>query len=196
MKMTERIAEAPPRLIVRIAAIFYSLTFLTGGAALFLRGRPGLIAGILAAACYIAVTLLFYFIFRPAGRGLSFLAAIVSLAGCAIGPLSQLHIVPSGINPLVFFGVYCLLIGWLIFRSTFLPRGLGVLMAIGGLGWLTFLSRSLAASLSPFNFFPGIVGEGALTIWLLVKGVDIERWREQAGVGKPRGAIRSREQVF
>jgi hypothetical protein len=54
-------------------------------------------------------------------------------------------------------------------------------MAIGGLGWLTFLSPSLAKSLTPFNMAPGIIGEGALTLWLLVKGVDAERWKEQAG---------------
>jgi hypothetical protein len=85
--------------------------------------------------------------------------------------------VPATVNPLVFFGFYCLLIGFLIFRSTYLPRFLAALMALGGIGWLTFASPELARQLSPFNFLPGIVGEGALTVWLLVKGVDVERWK-------------------
>ena len=83
---------------------------------------------------------------------------------------------------MVFFGFYCLLIGYLIFRSTFLPRILGVLMAFAGLGWLTFLSPMLANHLSPYIFAPGILGEGALTLWLLAMGVNAERWNEQAGV--------------
>jgi hypothetical protein len=82
-------------------------------------------------------------------------------------------------NPLVFFGFYCTLIGYLIFRSTFLPRILGVLMAIGGLGWLTFASPSLSHSLYPYNLAPGIIGEGALTLWLLAVGLNKQRWNEQ-----------------
>jgi hypothetical protein len=81
---------------------------------------------------------------------------------------------------LVFFGCYCLLIGYLIFRSTFLPRILGALMAFGGLGWLTFLSPPIASHLSPYNMFPGVLGEGALTLWLLVVGVNVAKWKEQA----------------
>ncbi|RPH71845.1 MAG: DUF4386 domain-containing protein [Myxococcaceae bacterium] len=87
---------------------------------------------------------------------------------------------PAGISPLAFFGAYCLLIGVLILRSTFLPGFLGLLMMFGGLGWLTFLSPALAGHLKPFNFIPGIIGELVLTVWLLVKGVDVERWRAQA----------------
>ena len=81
---------------------------------------------------------------------------------------------------LVFFGVYCVLIGWLVFRSTFLPKTLGVLMMIGGLSWLTFLSPSLAGYLSPYNLAPGILGEASLTLWLLFMGVNVERWKQQA----------------
>jgi hypothetical protein len=179
--MMERIAEASPRLKARIAGVFYLLTFLTGGAALFVRGRLGSAAGLIAGACYIAVTLLFYDIFKPVNRSLSLLAAFFSLVGCAIGALSPFHLAPPHINNLVFFGFYCLLIGYLIFRSTFLPRILGVLMAIGGLGWLTFLSPPLANYLSPYNLAPGILGEGSLTLWLLVVGVNEQRWKEQAG---------------
>jgi hypothetical protein len=80
----------------------------------------------------------------------------------------------------VFFGVYCVLIGYLIFRSAFLPRILGVLMAIAGLGWLTFLSPALAIYLSPYILVLGFLAELSLGLWLLVKGVNVQRWREQA----------------
>jgi hypothetical protein len=80
----------------------------------------------------------------------------------------------------VFFGFYCLLIGYLIFRSTFLPRILGVGMALAGLCWLTFLWPPLAHSLSPYILAPGILGEGSLTVWLLAMGVNAQRWNEQA----------------
>jgi Domain of unknown function (DUF4386) len=161
--------------------VFYLLTFLTGGAALFVRGRLGFAAGLIAGASYIAVTLLLYYLFKPVNRSLSLVAAIFSLAGCAIGPLSLFVHAASHINPLVFFGFYCVLIGYLIFRSTFLPRILGALMAFAGLGWLTFLSPPLANHLSPYIFAPGILGEGALTLWLLAVGVNEQRWKEQAG---------------
>ncbi len=108
------------------------------------------------------------------------LAAVISLTGIIIGPLSLAVHALSYISPLVFFGFYCLLIGYLIFKSTFLPRFLGLLMAFAGLGWLTFLWPPLAASLSPYNFFPGIIGEGSLTLWLVVMSVNERRWNEQA----------------
>jgi hypothetical protein len=184
--MTKWKAEASPRRKARIAAVFYLLVFLTGGLALFVRGRLGFAAGLIAGACYVAVTLLFYGIFKPVNRNLSLLAAIISFVGCAIGPLSLFHLVPFHINSLVLFGFYCLLIGYLIFRSTFLPRILGVLMAFGGLGWLTFLSPALAKYLSPYNLAPGIFGEGLLTLWLLVMGVNVQRWKEQASAAGER----------
>jgi uncharacterized protein DUF4386 len=81
---------------------------------------------------------------------------------------------------LVFFGVYCLLIGYLIFRSVFLPRILGVLMALAGLGWLTFLSPPFANSLTPSILVLGFLAELLLMLWLLVMGVNVQRWKEQA----------------
>ncbi|MDZ4863795.1 MAG: hypothetical protein SGJ01_10375 [Gemmatimonadota bacterium] len=69
-----------------------------------------------------------------------------------------------------------------ILRSTFLPRTLGVLLAFGGLGWLTFLSASFASDLFPYNLFPGIVGQGCLTLRLLLRGVNEQRWKEQASL--------------
>ena len=86
----------------------------------------------------------------------------------------------AGYVALVFFGVFQLLIGYLIFRSTFLPRILGALIALGGLGWLTFLLPPLANHLlTPLEAL-GILAEAPLMLWLLVMGVNGQRWTEQA----------------
>ena len=169
-----------PRLRARLAGVFYLGTIVTGSLAFALPGVR-LAANLTATACYVAVTLLFYGLFRPVSRRVSALAAVVSLVGCAVGALGAFHLDPLRVNSLAFFGVYCLLIGYLILRSTFLPRVLGVLMAFGGLGWLTFAWASLASRLSPFNMLPGVFGETCLTLWLLAFGVNVERWHEQAG---------------
>jgi hypothetical protein len=87
---------------------------------------------------------------------------------------------------LVFFGFWCVLIGYLIFRSTFLPRGLGVLLAISGLGWVTYLSPPLGYHLFPFIAAASGLGEGSLMLWLLVKGVNVQRWKEQASAAAVR----------
>jgi hypothetical protein len=82
---------------------------------------------------------------------------------------------------LVFFGLYLLLVGILILRSTFLPRILGVLMVLAGLSYVLFLSPPLVRSLQPYILvFPG-VGQISLCLWLLAMGVNVQRWKEQAG---------------
>jgi hypothetical protein len=81
---------------------------------------------------------------------------------------------------LVFFGAWCLLIGYLIFRSTFLPRVLGALLAISGLGWVTYLYPPLAHRVFPFIAAASALGEIPLELWLIVMGVNSQRWREQA----------------
>src|SRR4051812_49070655 len=124
----------------RIAGIVYALVFVTGVTALLVRGSVGSAAGAIAGLLYIVVTVLFYRLFKPVNQRVSLIAAAVSLVGIAVGPIFK-------VNPLPLFGIYCLMIGYLIVKSTYVPRFLGILMAIGGLGWLTFLSPSLANTL-------------------------------------------------
>jgi hypothetical protein len=73
---------------------------------------------------------------------------------------------------LVFFGFWCVLTGYLIFRSTFLPRVLGVLVAISGLGRVTYLYPPLAYRLSLFITAASALGEIPLELWLIVMGVN------------------------
>jgi hypothetical protein len=176
----KQIAETSPRLKARMAGVFYLLTMLTAAfTELFVRisGRlnsvADIAAGVVEISSMVAVTLLFYAIFKPVNRSLSLLAASVNLVALTFEAFQSLNI------GLVFGGLYCILIGYLIFRSTFLPRILGAPMAFAGLGWLTFLSTLLANHLSPYNLAAGILGEGSLMLWLLVMGVNAQRWKEQ-----------------
>jgi hypothetical protein len=134
---------------------------------------------LIAYALYIAVTVLFYCMFRPVNRNLSLLAAMFSLVGCANDVLSLFNLAPYKISSLAFFGPYCLLIGTLIFRSTFLPRILGVLMALAGVGWLIVLSP-LGIQLSTYLKILGFLAELSLCLWLVVMGVNAPRGNERA----------------
>ena len=152
---------------------FFVLNIISGSLALIFTRRNLTLyadaANLAAVVSYVVVTMLFYFIFKPSNRRVSLLAAIFSLMGCAAGTASSFRLATL---PLKFFGVYCLLIGYLISKSTFLPRALGILTVIGGLGWLTFLSDSLANTLAPYNMAAGILAETVLTLWLLIPGVN------------------------
>ncbi|HYS54640.1 MAG TPA: DUF4386 domain-containing protein [Thermoanaerobaculia bacterium] len=230
--MMEPIAEASPRFRANIAGVLFLTSILTGGAAAFVRWRlvvPGdaiatatnilaheplfrmlLAADLISVSCYVAVTLLFYEMFKAVNNRLSLLTAFFGFIGCgivtfacifhiaalfvlrgaqylnilAVQPLPALALLCLKLRAqaysisLVFFGFYCLLIGYLIFRSTFLPRIVGALMAFAGLSWLTFLSPPLAHHLSPYIVAPGLLGEGTLILWLLVIGVQPEGERK------------------
>lgn len=89
---------------------------------------------------------------------------------------------------LVFFGFYEALLGYLIFRSTFLPRTLGVLVGIAGLAFLTnslaiFLWPALPDALNAALLALDGIGEISLTLWLLVMAVDERKWQECAHTG-------------
>jgi len=85
---------------------------------------------------------------------------------------------------LVFFGIWCILIGYLILRSMFMPRILGILLAISGLGWAMFFAPPLAHRWFPYIAAASALGEIPLQFWLLVFGVNNRRWHEQNGMAQ------------
>jgi hypothetical protein len=180
--------------------------------------QAGVALGLISTACYVGVTALFYLLFKPVSRSLAFLAlsfGLVAMAISAIGslfllaPKTILETTSTGLTAeqlqglaltfvhvgdhvgeisLVFSGVFQILNGYLIYRSGFLPRILGALMALAGLGWLVFLVPPVAnALLVPLEVL-GFLGEVPLMLWLLTQGVNDARFNERAsaaGVPSP-----------
>jgi hypothetical protein len=83
---------------------------------------------------------------------------------------------------IIFFGFETVLRGWLLFRSEFLPRILGVLSMIGGIGWLTFLWPPLGSQLFTVVALFAIVGVFVTSGWLLIRGVDDAKWTDRAAL--------------
>ena len=183
-----------PRLKAGIAGLLYLIIFIAApsGAAAATPARM-----IVTLACDTGVALIFYDLLKPVSRTLTLLAALFRLifvAVMAVNALSYFGAMalfrsahsPSAFNTgyeiaMVPFGLHCLLTGYLIFRSTFFPWILGFLMGLAGLGYLTFLWPRLGSHLFfPWIVIPGIAGEGTLTLWLLVIGVNVQRWKQQA----------------
>ena len=85
---------------------------------------------------------------------------------------------------LVFVGFEALLRGWLLFHSGFLPRVLGLLSMIGGLGWLTWLWPPLGSQAFIGVALFALVGVVATAGWLLIRGVDDAKWKERAALAE------------
>ncbi|MDQ2860309.1 MAG: DUF4386 domain-containing protein [Pseudomonadota bacterium] len=178
--------------------------------------RWSIAADLIAGASYVGVTALLYGLLRPVSRDVSLAAAFFSLVGCASGatlnlvaPLVLMGGAPylAAFTPeqlralarvflslhgqdynisLFFFGFYCALLGYLVFRSGFMPRFVGVLLALAGLGWLAdslanLVWPALADHLDSYAMLSSGLGEGALCLWLLAVGVNAPKWRERAG---------------
>ena len=89
---------------------------------------------------------------------------------------------------LIFFGFTCLVNGYLIFKSGYLPKLIGVLMQIAGFSYLmacfaALFAPALADLITPAILLPPLIGESSFCLWLLIKGVDVGKWKERLTVG-------------
>jgi hypothetical protein len=120
--------------------------------------------------------------------GSNYLSAFNSNQLQALASLSLAqHEIGFGVG-LIFFGVSCLVTGYLIFRSGYFPKALGVLQAIAGFSYLInsftlLLAPQLADRMFPAIVLPAFIGELATCIWLIAKGVNVAKWHERIRIG-------------
>lgn len=161
-------------------------------------------------SCDIVLAAIFYFLFRPVSAGIALVASLFRFAeaifGCinttwhfaaVVVPAAQLpslvltflNVHETGMNAaLLLFGIHCVLLGYLIFESGYLPKVLGVLLVIAGVGYClnslaSFVAPRLEDTILPVIFLlPALPAELGLCLWLLIKGVNQPKW--DAAVGR------------
>ena len=90
---------------------------------------------------------------------------------------------------LIFFGFGCLVDGYLIFKSGYFPKLIGLLMQAAGLSYLVacfaaLLAPAFANLITPAILIPPLIGEASFCLWLLVMGVNVARWKERISMEK------------
>jgi Domain of unknown function (DUF4386) len=175
--------------------------------------RIGIAADLIMHVCDVPIMLVIYVLLRPVNKNLALLALLFNLIQTAVLVANKLNLIAAlfqsgsmepqlheqvylslklhdigfGIG-LIFFGFTCLVNGYLIFRSGYLPRTIGVLMQIAGLCYLTnsfalLLVPGFANIIFPWIMMPCFVAELSFCLWLIVKGVNVPKWEKQASVG-------------
>ncbi len=195
--------EDAPHPTARIVGAVYLLYFLTAFVAAFLlRGlvtpghaaatansilthqglyRSGFAVDLIGNALYIVLTAFLYRLLGPVNWSISLTAAFISLAGCAV----QIFAGVFRLAPLVVLTdtrlatgfLYDSLLGYLVFRSSFLPRFVGVLLMCAGAGWLTFLWPPFATAVSSYVLPLGALAEIVFMFWLLLRGINLSAWQ-------------------
>jgi hypothetical protein len=182
--MAKQASEVERSPLARLTGAVYLAYFATTIITTIVQSRIPKAAGeagnLLAFVLYAITSLLFYNLFKPVDKRLSLVAALVSLAGCVIGSLDVFHLPTYHLTALYFFAPYCLLLGVLILGSKFLPRILGALMVMAGLGWLLFLIPAVAKHFGTGIEVLGVAAEGLLMLWLVAMGVNVQKWQKQA----------------
>ncbi len=155
-------------------ALFYDLLRPVNGSV----ARISAIMGLIASGIKTLARVFFYAPLFLLG-GASYLSS-VDPAQLAVWSLVSIKINnQAAAIALVFFGFETLLRGWLIYRSEFLPRFLGVISMIGGIGWLTYLWPPLGSRVFIYVALFAIAGVVLTTGWLLIRGVDDAKWIER-----------------
>jgi hypothetical protein len=177
--------------------------------------RAGFATDLVVFVIEIAQAAILYVLLAPVSRPLALVMSFARLAQATILGLNLLNMytglqlltspeyaaLGAGVEPLalvflnaqsfgyelglVFFALHLFALGYLVYRSGFLPRILGVLLVVSALGYVgnsfsVFLVPGLADVMAVVVLVAALIGELPLTLWLLIKGVNATRWQEQA----------------
>jgi hypothetical protein len=174
--------------------------------------QVGVTLSLMAVVFHIASLVLFYHLFKPVNQTIALMAAFFGMTSIALqavsaifqvaplvilnsgafsaftaGELESLAYLSLGLQGqminmnLILFGLSALLLGYLGFKSGFVPRIIGLLEMVAGVSYLVLLWPPLANALDPY-YLAFAIGELVLGVWLLIKGVDNERWYQRARV--------------
>ncbi len=169
--------------------------------------RIGLAGEMLTCVCDVALALILYVLLKPVNKNLALLGAFFRLTFVTVYSVAKLFEIsallalghadylkafePQQLHALaymslaLFFGFCCLVFGFLIEKSEYLPRAIGIMLVIGGFCHIVFsLAQMLAPAfagrvLFPWIMLPAFPAELGLCLWLMVKGVNVAKWRER-----------------
>jgi Domain of unknown function (DUF4386) len=209
--MNNRIAsiETSPSVYARIGGVLYLVIIIAGfSSEFFFRAkdiiaseslwRIGIALEYICIVCTIVLAMIYYYLLRPVHKELSLLAAFFRMVSISVQAVSLVFLVEAlsplngalsikshsiGYNASLLILGFCFLIhGYLIFKSTFLPKALGILILLAGVGYMThcftfILEPSLTKWTFPIMMLPVLGSEVSLCLWLLVKGVDENKWK-------------------
>ena len=167
--------------------------------------RLGVVSNLATFTLNVFVAVLLYKLLEPVSKSIASLMVILIMVGLAIGMLNEVNqfaaLLALGADNLtatqsqalaslfldiyehgftiahIFWGLWLFPMGYLIFRSGFLPQVIGILLIVAGMGYLIdftlfFLVPDVTLNVSNFTF----IGEVALIFWLLIRGVNVEQW--------------------
>jgi Domain of unknown function (DUF4386) len=158
-----------------IYLLYFVIAMLGEGLSSSGHAATGTAVAIASYLWYAVLTFALYRLFRPAGGGIMIVAALASWAGCVIGVARMLHLIGSALDPLLFFGTFCLLLGYVLWRPAPVPRAIAALLVAAGIGWIVF-SLAHVAAITPYVQGLGILAELALMFWLLAFGVRSQNY--------------------
>lgn len=180
--------------------------------------RLGIVGSLVMMLAWLFYALLLFRLLRPVGKAASMTMVVLVLASVPIYMLNQVNLFAAllsassdlqehvalfmGMHRLgnliaaIFFGLWLLPLGFLVFKSSYLPRWIGMLLIIGSPGYLIlfvqgFLFPGSERTLwtNPFLLVTHL-SELALLVWLLIMGIDTKRWEEKIQTSDRIGAIR------
>src|SRR5262245_63332858 len=166
-----------PSAKARLAGLFYAGDWVASIISELTKGKVSHAFLFLEAVMYTGVVITLYVVIRVVGRTLAALTTVIGLLGCVMIAFESFRwrTTPGGGTRLI--GIYWVLLGYLIARSTFLPRILGIALSLAGILWAA--SSFPVLRIGNWSALAGIA-ELALTVWLIARGVRDDGWKAQA----------------
>ena len=153
---------------MRVAGLVYVAYFALSITGAVIRSIP---LQIVATAAYFVLAVVLYRLFAPADPLVALALLPLALAGCIMQAVGQAHadarLLRAGLVP---FGLFLVVLGYLVLRTPTAPMALGVLLAVAGVAWPITVIPAVPTWYAAIAVVLGIIAEGALAIWLLANG--------------------------